>query len=74
MMEDQHAGEDQLAITREVYNGLLREDRNLAKLFKENGGYYIATIGFADYVKARESAQLTRNTENKKYNGAWRDL
>ena len=74
MMEDKHAGEDQLAITREVYNGLLREDRNLAKLFKENGGYYIATIGFADYVKARESAQLTRNTENKKYNGAWRDL
>ena len=70
-MEDKYAGKDQIAITKEVYTGLLKEDRNLAKIFKDNGGLYIATIGFTEYVKARESARLTSNTNKNKYNGAW---
>ena len=70
-MEDKYAGKDQIAITKEVYTGLLKEDRNLAKIFKDNGGSYIATIGFTEYVKARESARLTSNTNKNKYNGAW---
>lgn len=71
MMEDKYAGKDQIAITKDVYNGLLREDLSLAKYFKDNGGPYIATIGYAEYVEGRESARLTSNTNKNKYNGAW---
>lgn len=74
VMEDKHADEDQVAITIEVYNGLRTEDINLANQFKRVGDYYIATIGYQQYVSNVFSQQQRINTAQNNYNGAWGDL
>ena len=73
-MEDKHAGEDQVAITTEVYNGLKSEDANLAKQFKKTGNYFVATIGYQEYVRNVSSQQQRTNTARNNYNGAWGDM
>lgn len=74
-MEDKCAAEDQIAITNEVYMGLLDEDRTIARQFKKvNDAYYIATIGYKQYMHAVENAMQQSNTTNSAYNGAWGDL
>lgn len=72
-MEDKYAGEDQVAITAEVYRGLKNEDANLAKQFKKEGDYFIATIGYQQYVRVVSSQQQHINTARNNYNGAWGD-
>ena len=73
-MEDKHAGEDQVAITAEVYNGLKNEDANLANQFQKIGNYFIATIGYQQYVSNVSFQQQRTNTARNNYNGAWGDL
>ena len=73
-MEDKYAGEDQVAITTEVYNGLKSEDTNLANQFKKAGNYYIATIGYQEYVNRVSFQQQRTNSARNNYNGAWGDL
>ena len=72
-MEDRNAGEDQLAITREVYDGLKEEDPFLANLFKANNDYYVATIGYQEYLRNMADRQQRCNTARSNYNPAWRD-
>ncbi len=73
-MEDKNAGEDQVAITAEVYSGLKSEDVNLANQFKKVGNYYIATIGYQQYLSSVSYQQQRTNTARNNYNGAWGDL
>lgn len=73
-MEDKKASEDQIAITREVYDGLKAEDGNLAGLFRQKGDYFITTVGHQEYLKNISYGQLGANTLRNKYNGAWGDL
>lgn len=73
MMEDKHAGKDQIAITRSVYEGLKKEDKYLADQFQLRGEYYITTIGYQQYQRKLSYLQQEHNTSQKNYNGAWRD-
>ena len=50
-MEDRYANEDQIVITAEVFVGLKKEDEYLADQFKSFGGYYVATIGYDQYMR-----------------------
>lgn len=72
IMEDKYADVDQIAITSEVYDGLIDEDRNLASIFKPIGSYYITTIGYDEYLRKASYRQQSVNTTNNTYNGAWR--
>ncbi len=73
IMEDQNAKEDQLAITREVFTGLQKEDPFLASQFKSIGEYFIATIGYKEYVRNKADRQQRNNTASHNYNPAWRN-
>ncbi len=74
-MEDKCADADQIAITRDVYEALEKEDSTIACQFKKiREGIYIATIGYKEYLSRRETARLQTNTKQNSYNGAWRTL
>lgn len=73
-MEDRFAGADQIAITAEVYTGLKEQDAMLASKFEKSGGYFIATLGFAEYTRQLASIQQQKNTTTRNYNKAWGDL
>lgn len=70
-MEDSRAGEDQVAISKEVFQGLKEEDSHLADLFQPQDDYYIATIGYMQYVQSRQRDRLMANTKQNNYNGGW---
>ena len=72
-MEDNIAGEDQVAITMEVFSGLKQEDSYLASKFKRVGSSYVSTIGYKEYLQGSSYRQQRVNTSQNKYNGAWRD-
>lgn len=74
IMEDRCAGEDQVAITKEVYNGLKAEDAKLAECFKGTGDYFVATISYEKYSREVAYRQQQNNTVRNHYNGAWGDL
>lgn len=71
-MEDAHAGKNQIAVTKEVYEGLSSEDTNLASFFENYGDYYTATIGYSEYQKRVSYNQHSTRTTNRNYNGLWR--
>lgn len=73
LMEDRHAKEDEIAITRAVYDGLLAEDSDLAGQFTYRGGYYVTHVGFDEYRRKVETRNLYVNTSSNNYNGAWGD-
>ena len=73
-MEDKNAGEDQIAITAEVYSGLKSEDANLANQFKKVGDCFIAAIGYQQYLSNVSYQQQRTNTTRNNYNGAWGEL
>lgn len=73
-MEDNYADKDQIAITKEVYEGLKSEDTVLAKHFMPVGAAYVATIGYRRYVLELSYAQQKNNTAQNRYNGAWGEL
>lgn len=70
-MEDSCAGENQVAISKEVFQGLKEEDRHLADLFQHQGDFYIATVGYVQYVQSRQRDRLKVNTKQNNYNGGW---
>ena len=71
-MEDRHAGENQIAITDNVFNGLKSEDATLARQFKKaDDGTYIATVGFDEYKRNQAFANQQNNTIAGNYNKAW---
>lgn len=72
-MEDKFAGQDQIAITNAVYNGLKEKDAFLAKQFKQVGDYFLATIGYDEYQRSVSYLRQKDNTVHNKYNGAWGD-
>lgn len=72
LMEDKNAGENQVVITNEVYEGLKGEDEYLSSQFKKSGNYYVATVGYKEYLRALSYRQQEINNSQKKYNGAWR--
>lgn len=71
-MEDANAGEDQIAISKAVYDGLEKEDPELAKQFSKGLGYYYTTVGHEKYLRSRSYSQLRQNTAQNSYTGAWR--
>ena len=74
LMEDKKAGEDQVAITKTVYDGLKVEDSGLASYFKPADECYIATIGYQQYMRDLSYKQLKSSTARNAYNGAWGDV
>ena len=74
IMEDRNAGKDQVAITAKVYAGLESEDNNLARKFKQVGSYFVATMGYKEYLQSASYKQQSANTSRNTYNGAWREL
>lgn len=74
LMEDKNAGEDQVAITKAVYDGLKDEDSGLASYFKLVDECYIATIGYQQYMRDFSYKQLRSSTARNDYNGAWGDV
>ena len=70
-MEEKNAGEDQVVITSDVYNGLKNEDAYLASKFKKVNSYFVATIGYQEYLRLASFRQQSNNTSQNKYNGAW---
>ncbi len=73
-MEDKKADKDQIAITTAVYDGLIKEDEYLARQFKQVNDYYVATIGYQQYMRNVAFKQQSENTSQNKYNGAWGEL
>lgn len=74
-MEDKQAGENQLAITKELYAGLEAEDVTLARQFKLTpAGHYITTVGFNEYKNKLAFANQKSATDRSNYNAAWGDL
>ena len=73
-MEDKYADVDQVAITSDVYEGLKNEDASLAGHFKKVDSYYIATIGYQEYMRNVSYRQQSINTSRNNYNGAWEAL
>ena len=71
IMEDRNAAEDQIAITKKVFEGLREEDEYLASQFSQKGDYYISTIGYHQYSRNLSYKQQRNNTSNNNYNGAW---
>ena len=72
-MEDKCAGEDQIAITEEVYTGLKTEDPELAGIFHRKEDYYITTIGYQKRLQIISENYKRSNTVKNLYNGAWGD-
>ncbi len=70
-MEDKCAGEDQIAVTRDVYVGLAMEDETLAKMFKRVGESYILTVGYEEYLMRVHDTEQRKNTALRSYNGAY---
>ena len=74
-MEDKHAGEDQIAITKSLYDGLKAEDATLASQFRfTTAGYYITTVGYKQYIRNLAFAKQKGDTDSSNYNGAWGGL
>ncbi len=72
LMEDKNAKENQVAITEEVFEGLEVEDEYLSSQFKKNGNYYVATVGYKEYIRGLSFKQQEINNSRNNYNGAWR--
>lgn len=73
-LEDQKAGEDQLAITKNLYEELVIQDKQLASQFSsESDEYYITTVGFEKYERKLTFDKQEIDTKESKYNGAWGD-
>lgn len=70
-LEDQCAGESQIVVTADVYNGLRAEDERLARIFRKDGNNYITSTCFEQYKSDYSFQILFDNNEKKNYNPAW---
>lgn len=73
-MEDQYAGENQVAITQGVYEGLCEEDKVLAGRFGRSGGFWVSTVGYEQHRRDVERRLLSTDTFRRSYNGAYGEL
>lgn len=71
-LEDSNAGEDQLAISAEVYDGLKQQNPELARQFhRVEGHVYITTQGYKAYTDHLKFTKQALETKGHGYNGAW---
>ena len=72
-LEDAKADINQIAISDDVYQRLLKIESSLVSFFKKNSkGTYVATVGYQEYLAEMESIQHRNITKKGDYNGAWR--
>lgn len=70
-MEDDHAKENQLAITREVYEAIQEKNDQLASIFKMAEGYYVTEKTYSDYKDLISGRSLKKFNTSSGYNPAW---
>ncbi|MBR3463209.1 MAG: hypothetical protein IKH20_11085 [Clostridiales bacterium] len=71
LLEDKYAGENQIAISSDVYAKLKAEDSFLAQQFNYSGSCYITTVGYEQYVGIVSSKMLEESNRRNDYNSAW---
>lgn len=69
--EDEHADENQLVISPDVYKKLQTEKPDLASLFRLRNGYYYTTFGYQAFLSEQSKKQLMKDNRRNNYNGAW---
>lgn len=71
--EDKYAKENQIVISNEIYQQLIKIDSILASQFHkdEMNDFYITTQGYEYYSNNYRKHFLKNNTKKKDYNGAW---
>ena len=71
--EDDYAKENQLVIGSEIYQVLRARNFQLAGQFtKLNERCYYTTVGYKKFMQLIEDERLTKNNQQRNYNGAWR--
>lgn len=72
--EDKLAKENQLIISRDIYDKLANGNPKLAAIFcRVNDDCYCTEKGYDDFRFQESSAQLAYNNKMMNYNGAWMD-
>lgn len=71
-LEDDCAKEKELVISKELYDLININNKNLSSIFKFRDGYYVTTWGYKKYLEKTSYEHLEKNNEKKNYNGAWR--
>lgn len=71
--EDKYAKENQIVISCQIYQQLIKIDSILASQFHkdEKNDFYITTQGYEHYSNNYRKHILKNNTRKKDYNGAW---
>lgn len=70
--EDENAQENQLVISRDIYNAIKKINPILAEQFSPCAGMcYVTTCGYRTYVDKVQQRHLQRNNQRNNYNGAW---
>lgn len=71
--EDEYAKENQIVISSEIYQQLIKIDSILASQFHKNekNDFYITTQGYEHYSNNYRKHFLKNSTKKKDYNGAW---
>lgn len=71
-LEDEKAGRNEIAISPELYKELQEMNSKLVSFFKRrDGGEFVATIGYKEFLRESENDNNIRDTRNHSYNGAW---
>lgn len=71
--EDEYAEENQLVIGVEIYQILKNKNIQLANQFiKLNERCYYTTVGYKKYIQVLQDKHLSKNNQQRNYNGAWR--
>ena len=70
---DEYAKENQIVISSEIYQQLIKIDSILASQFHkdEKNDFYITTQGYEHYSNNYRKHILKNSTKKKDYNGAW---
>lgn len=69
--EDEHASENQLVISPDIYVKIQSEKPELASLFRPQNGYYYTTYGYRTFLSEQSKKQLMNDNQRNNYNGAW---
>lgn len=70
--EDEKAQENQLVISRSIYDTIKKINPSLAEQFSPCVGMcYVTTCGYRTYVDKVQQRHLQRNNQHSNYNGAW---
>ena len=73
-LEDEKAGKNEIAISPELFKQLQDINSELVSFFKKrDGGEYVATVGYTEFLRESENLRNIRDTRNHSYNGAWHE-